>query len=167
MRIDMSRAKWVLLVLGALGAIGVAGVHGTAQDKAADNMQLVLEKLRADKKLLVAENMQLTEAEAKGFWPLYGRYQDELFLLRARTARLIADYADAYGQMTNDKAKRLLDEFMTIEALGLKLRQTYLPKFRAVLPDVKVVRYYQIENKIHAALLYELGAKIPLAKLAK
>ena len=69
--------------------------------------------------------------------------------------------------MTNDKAKKLLDELMRIEALGLKLRQAYLPKFRSVLPEIKVVRYYQIENKIHAALLYELGAKIPLAKLAK
>ena len=53
---------------------------------------------------------------------------------------------------------------MTIETLGLKLRQTYLPKFRKVLPDVKVVRYYQIENKIHAALMYEFAAKIPLIK---
>jgi hypothetical protein len=35
------------------------------------------------------------------------------------------------------------------------------------LPEVKVVRYYQIENKIRAALMYELGAKIPLAKAAQ
>ena len=40
-------------------------------------------------------------------------------------------------------------------------------RVRAVLPEVKVVRYYQIENKIHAALAYELGAKIPLMKAAK
>ena len=93
--------------------------------------------------------------------------QDELFLLRSRTAKLIKDYAEAYEQMSNDTAKKLLDEYMTIEALGLKLRQAYLPKFRAVLPEVKVVRYYQIENKIHAALAYEIGAKIPLVKAAK
>jgi hypothetical protein len=36
-----------------------------------------------------------------------------------------------------------------------------------VLPEVKVARYYQIENKIHAALTYGIGAKIPLAKAAK
>jgi hypothetical protein len=136
----------------------------SAQDKPADNMQIVLEKIRADKKLFVAENMQLTEAEAQAFWPVYERYQDELFLLRARTVKLINDYAEAYEKMTNDTAKRLLDEYMTIETLGLKLRQAYLPKFREVLPEVKVVRYYQIENKIHAVLMYELGANIPLMK---
>lgn len=41
-----------------------------AQDKLSDNMQFVLEKIRADKRLFVTENMQLTEAEAKGFWPI-------------------------------------------------------------------------------------------------
>jgi len=163
----MSRVNRVLVVLGIFGAIVVAGVPVVAQEKPADNMEIVLEKIRADKKLLVAENLQLTETEAKGFWPVYGRYQDELFLLRARVVKLVKDYAEAYDQMTNDTAKKLLDEYMTIEALGLKLRQAYLPKFRAVLPEVKVVRYYQMENKIHAALAYEIGAKIPLMKAAK
>jgi len=163
----MTRANKLLMVLGILGAIMVAGGPGIAQEKPADNMEIVLEKIRADKKLLVAENLQLTEAEAKGFWPVYSRYQDELFLLRARTAKLITDYAAAYDQMGNDAAKKLLDEYMTIEALGLKLRQAYLPKFRAVLPEVKVARYYQIENKIYAALVYQIAAKIPLVKGAK
>jgi DNA-directed RNA polymerase subunit F len=139
----------------------------SAQEKPADNMQVVLEKIRADKKLLVAENMQFTEAEAKAFWPVYDQYQNELFLLRTRTAKLIKDYVDAYEKMNNDTAKKLLDELMSIEALGPKLRQTYLPKFRKVLPEVKVVRYYQIENKINAALMYELAANIPLMKAAQ
>jgi len=164
MRSEMIHANRVLMVLGILGAIMVAGVPGLAQEKPADNMQIVLEKISADKKLLVAENMQLTEAEAKAFWPIYSRYQDELFLLRVRTAKVITDYAGAYDQMNNDTAKKLLEEYMTIEALRLKLRQAYLPKFRSVLPEVKVVRYYQIENKIQAALAYEVAAKIPLAK---
>jgi hypothetical protein len=151
----------------ALAAMAVVAVPAFAQDKAADNMQIVLEKVRADKKLLVAENMQLTEAEGKAFWPVYEQYQNELFLLRVRTARLITDYANAQEKMTNESARTLLDEYMTIESLGLMLRQVYLPEFRKVLPEVKVARYYQIENKIQAALLYELARNIPLAKAAK
>jgi len=163
----MTAAKRMLVVLGMIGAMLTAGLPATAQEKPADTMQLVLEKIRADKKLLVAENMQLTETEAKAFWPVYGRYQDELFLLRARTAKMITDYAAAYDQMSSDTAKRLLDESLRIEALGLKLRQAYLPKFRSVLPEVKVVRYYQIENKIQAVLVYEVSANIPLMQPAK
>ncbi len=121
-------------------------------------------KRSGDKKLFVAEYMKLTEAEAKAFWPVYDGYQDELFLLRARTVKLIKDYTDSCEKMTNDTAKKIMDEYMTIETLGLKLRKAYLPKFRKVLPEVKVVRYHQIENKIQAALYYELAARIPLVQ---
>jgi len=157
----------VTLVLVGLVMVMVCFFTVAAQDKPADDMQIVREKVRADKKLLVAENMQLTEAEAKAFWPVYDQYQDELFLLRSRTVKLINDFAGAYEKMSNDTAKKLMDEYMTIESLGPKLRQTYLPKFRKVLPEAKVVRYYQIENKIQAALFYELAKSIPLAKTAK
>ncbi len=157
----------VTMVLAILG-VGVAMVvPALSEDKPADNMEIVHEKIRADKKLFVAENMQLTETEAKAFWPIYERYQDEQFLLRARTEKLIRDYAAAYEQMTNDTAMQLLDESLTIQSLDLKVRQAYLPEFRKVLPDVKVVRYYQMESKIQAVLIYELAAKIPLVKIGK
>jgi hypothetical protein len=152
----------IIAVVGLILAIGA--IPAVSQEKASDNMQIVIEKIHADKKLLVAENMQLTESEAKAFWPVYKQYQDELFLLRARTVNLIKAYSDAFEAMTNNRAKKLMDELMTIESLGPKLRQAYLPKFRKVLPEVKVVRYYQIENKIQAALMYELAANIPLIK---
>jgi len=154
----MKRALVSLLVTLML----VWPLAASAQDEPADNMQLVVEKIRADKKLFIADNMQLTESEAKGFWPIYDGYQNELFLLRSRTLKMLDDYAAAYTQMSDGTAKRLLDEYMTIERLGLELRQTFLSKFRAVLSDVKVVRYYQIENKIDAALIYGLAGKIPL-----
>jgi hypothetical protein len=160
----MNGKSKVRLVLVGLVMVMVCVFTVAAQEKPADNMQILIEKVRADKKLLVSENMQLTEAEAKAFWPVYDQYQDELFLLRSRTVKLINDFADAYEKMTNETAKKLMDEYITIETLGPKLRQAYLPKFRKVLPEVKVVRYYQIENKINAVLMYELAKNIPLMK---
>jgi len=163
----MNLKSKVTIVLVGLVVVMAWVLPATAQDEPADNMEIVLEKIRADKKLFIAENMELTEAEANGFWPVYEQYQDELFLLRARVEELIKDYAEAYEKMTNDTARDLLDENMTIETLALKLRQAYLPKFREVLPEVKVVRYYQIEDKINAVLIYELARNIPLMKEVK
>jgi len=77
---------------------------------------------------------------------------------------LINDYAKAFKGMSDKEAKVLLDEFMTIESLGLKLRKAYLPKFRQALSEKKAARYYQIENKIQAALYYELAKEIPLVQ---
>lgn len=150
------------MTLVLIGLIMVLPYWSFAGDTPTDNMHLVIEKIRADKKLFIAENMGLTDVEAKVFWPVYETYQDELFLLRARTMNLIDSYAGAYEKMTDSTAKELLDESLTIEALGLKLRQTYIPKFLEVIPAVKVVRYYQIENKINAVLMFELAAEIPL-----
>ena len=158
--IRKNKIFWVGFVVIMAWAVTV-----TAQDKPADNMQIVIDKVRADKKLLVAENMQLTETEAKDFWPVYEQYQHELFLIRVRTAKLIKDYNDAYGKMTDDVARELLDEYMRIEKLTLKLRKSYLRKFRKILPETKVTRYYQIENKIQVALMFELAASIPLMKI--
>ena len=135
-----------------------------AQDKPADNNQLVLAKVKADKKLLVAENMQLTESEAKAFWPVYESYQRDLGKINDRLVKLINDYAASYQTMTDAAATKLSDEAVAIEADRTKLAQSYLPKFRKVLPPAKVARYYQIENKIRAVVNYELAAGIPLVK---
>ena len=142
----------------------LAAAPALAQDKPADNMQVVREKIRADKKLVVAETMGMTESEAKAFWSVYEAYQKDLAELNDRTIKLIDDYADNYGAMSNEAAKKLMDEYMAIEAERLKIRQSYLPRFRQVLPEMKVLRYYQLENKIQAVVNYELAASIPLVR---
>lgn len=162
------RIATLQLFIALLTVIAFSGMCCAADkpaDKTADTMQILFEKIKADKKLLVSENMQLSEREAKAFWPVYGKYQDELFLIRTRMLDLIGEYADAYQAMTGTKAKKLLDESLAIESSYIKLRTTYLPKFRKVLPDEKVARYYQIENKINAVLMYDLAKRIPLVKL--
>lgn len=135
-----------------------------AQDKAADNMELVKQKIRTDKKLFVAENMQLTEAQGKAFWPVYESYQADNEKLIVRSVKLIENFAMNYETMSDDTAKKLIEEWFAIDADELKLRQSYLPKFRKVLPEVKVARYFQIENKIDAVNSYVMAAKIPLFK---
>ena len=135
-----------------------------AQDKPADTNQLVREKIKADKKLLVAEIMQFSEAEAKAFWPVYERYQKDLGKITERTKNLIDNYAKNYKTMTDATAKKLLNDMVVLENDRLKLRKAYLPKFRNVLSDKKVARYYQLENKIFAVVSYELAQVIPLVK---
>jgi len=137
-----------------------------AQQMTADTMEALKEKVQADKKLVVSANMGLTETEAKGFWPIYESYQKDLEGINQRTAKLIMSYADAYNSNTMDdaKAKTLLNEAMSIETAEVALKKSYIPKLEKVLPEVKVARYYQIENKIRALVKYELAGKIPLAK---
>ena len=137
-----------------------------AQEQAADNMAIVREKVRADKKLLVAANMTLSEQEAAAFWPVYEAYQKDIETLNNRTRDAIKAYAAAYNQgaVPDDVAKKLLGEALAIEGAELDMRKSYVPKFEKVLPSAKVARYYQIENKIRAAIKYELAEGIPLVQ---
>jgi hypothetical protein len=144
--------------------LGLLSLPVLAQDKPADTMQIVREKIQADKKLLVAANMGLTEKEGQAFWPVYESYQKDLGLLNGRMLVLIQDFANTYQAMTDDAAKKLVGDYLAIEGDRVKLKQSYLPKLRQALPEKKVARYLQIENKIEAVIRYELAEKIPLVK---
>lgn len=137
-----------------------------AQDKPADNMQILREKIKADKKLVVATNMELTESEAKGFWPIYEQYQKDLQKINQRIVSLIDSYADDFKskKLTDDKAKKLIDEAMAIEQAEVNLKSTYAPKLSKALPIMKVARYLQIENKIRTVVKYDLAQGVPLAR---
>jgi len=137
-------------------------VSPMAQEKPADNMQLVREKIKTDKKLFIAENMNLMESEAKVFWPVYENYQKELGKLVDKTVKLIDNYAANYQTMTEEAAKGLIDGYLAIETERVTFMKSFLPKFRKVLPEKKVARYYQLENKINAVVKYELAKLIPL-----
>ena len=149
-----------LLVLFAVLTVFI--VSPMAQEKPADNMQLVREKIQTDKKLFIAQNMNLTESEAKLFWPVYEDYQKELGKLLDKTAKLIDNYAANYQTMTEEAAKGLIDGYLAIETERVTFMKSFLPKFRKVLPEKKVARYYQLENKINAVVKYELAKLIPL-----
>ena len=128
------------------------------------NMEILKEKLKADKKLLIAGNMELTDGEAKQFWPLYDSYQKELEGINKKLGQTVQDYADAFnkGNIPNDTAKKLLGEALSVEEQEVKLKRSYADKFEKVLPATKVARYIQMETKIRSLIKFELAQQIPL-----
>ena len=135
-----------------------------ASASADTNMAILREKVKAAKKLLVAGNMDLTDAEAKQFWPMYDSYQQELQQINDRLGRTIMEYADALnkGPIPNETAEKLMSDALDVEEAEVKLKQSYAGKLEQVLPATKVARYIQIENKIRAAVRSELAQRIPL-----
>jgi len=128
-----------------------------------DNRELAREAIHANKKLVVAANMNLNANEKEGFWAVYEDYQKDLGKLYERSADLIEDFAINFETLSDKKASELMESYLKIEKDSIKLKRSYLGKFKKVLPAQKVLRYYQIENKIEAIINYELVDKIPLA----
>jgi len=167
MRTRTVKALWALFIVTAwMAAVMAFPTLALTQGTSAENMQILREKIKADKKLLVATNMDLTESEAKGFWPVYEEYQKDLTAINQRMGKLIESYAVDYraNTLTDDKAKLLIDELVAIEQAEAGLKASYVPKLSQVLPQKKVARYLQIENKIRAVVKYELAGAVPLAQ---
>ena len=158
----MNFLRYGMLALALIVAVpAVAQTQSTSTD-----MQILADKVKADKKALVAQNMELTEAEAKSFWPIYDAYQQDLQKINDRMSLTILEYADVSSKGTVDDAtaKKLLGEVLAIQESELQLLQTYIPKLEKVLPEVKVARYIQIESKIRALVRYTLASNIPLTE---
>ena len=161
------KALWALLSVTALMVVIAAfPVPALSQDKPTDNMQILRDKVKADKKLLIATNMELTESEAKGFWPIYEGYQKKLTAINQRIGKLIESYAADYraNTLTDEKAKKLTTELVAIGKAEAELQAASVPKLSEVLPPKKVARYLQIESKIRAAVKYELAKAVPLVQ---
>jgi hypothetical protein len=151
-----------LVVAIAVVLMGIISAPVVAQDN--DNMEILREKLRADKKLLVAQNMQLSDAEGKTFWPVYDAYQEEKSKLADRRRQVIQDYAANFQALSDAIAKDLVDRSLAIKQDDVKLMAAYLPQFRKAVGEKKAARFYQIESKIEAIVNFELAANIPLAQ---
>ena len=135
-------------------------------DKPASNLEIIHEKLKADKKLIVSKYMELTESEAKTFWPVYEEYQKDLQKIHERLGNLLQSYAADHrgNSLTDEKAKKLLDEWIALEQDDAKQRKLYVPKLLKALPAKKAARYLQIENEYRILLRYDLAATVPLVQ---
>jgi hypothetical protein len=149
-----------------VSALGAAPLYAQAGAASTSDMEILRDKVKADKKLVVAQNMTLTDAEAKLFWPIYDAYQADLAVINQRIAKLVTDYAAAYnaGPVSDVTAKTLMDEGLAIEQAEVQLRQSYVPKLGKALPAGKTARYLQIESKIRAVIRYDLATNIPLVE---
>src|SRR5215203_6410417 len=111
----------VTMVIG-LTALALAQTPGTS------NMDILRQKIKADKKLVIAENLKLTDTEGAKFWPVYDAYQKDLQGINQRLAAVVNAYADAYnkGPVSDAAAKTLIEEAVAADDAEAKLKSSSL-----------------------------------------
>ncbi len=145
------------LVICTLGLSGPAFAQ-TSQK------QLDIAAARAQRKATVGANMNLTSDEAAKFWPVYDAYEKAMDSVEDRHVRELKEFAAKYNNLTDEDAKRKLDEVIAIQQARLDVQKEYIPQFRAVISQVKVTRFYQIDNKIQALIQCDIAQLVPLAQ---
>jgi Spy/CpxP family protein refolding chaperone len=137
-----------------------------AQGKPADatDMQALRTAVRADKKALVASTLQLTDAEAKKFWPIYDAYQRSLDAANRRVALVVEDLVELNRPLSDAYARNLAAEMVAADEAEIKARRTLHNRVMRALPPKKAARYMQLESKIRAFQDYDIATAIPLVK---
>lgn len=120
--------------------------------------------IEAKKKLQIAKNMQFTKQEDKAFWTLYSDYEKDLDGVYRDKFDLVQEFknANASRSVTDQQANKFVTQFFEIETRKISIKQSYVEKFKAILPGKKVARFYQIDNKLDAIINHELAIKINL-----
>ena len=155
------RAFAVVLLLAAVSAPASAQDGADVGAKIRETQALVAKEFRQ----ILREEMILTDEESQQFWPLYERYSAEKRVLNEPYLAALIEYVDRYynGDLDDEHAVRLMNTYFEVEDARLKKRRDYVKKFGKVMSDVKVMRFFQLENKVQAEVNAALAVIIPLA----
>jgi len=167
----LNRQKWIHSLLFMLMVMCVAHGQNLQVNPPADlssrnreAIEVTRDKVRTDRKDLVAKSMKLTDDEAQVFWPIYDQYADELSKLSDRTVTLVTQFADNYKDLADREAVRMTTESLSIEQQKLSIRQRYARKLATVLPGKKVARFFQLERRLDAVTILNVTQAISLVE---
>ena len=129
-----------------------------------EEIKLQLQNLRSQKKQIVSANMQLTEAEALKFWPVYDEYTAETIKNNDIRAALIKEYSGNYDTLTDAQAQSLLKRWLQADDAEVQLRLKYIPIFSKVLSTKKTARFIQIDRHLGMLIDVQVMSAIPLVQ---
>jgi len=110
----------------------------------------------------IAFNMSFTQKEKEKFWPVYREFRAAMGKVGDKRVAVIVEYAEHINSMSQARAKQLLDRSFAVEKETIKVREKYVRKFRKFLPETKVVRLMQVENRMDSQIDLKLAEGIPL-----
>ena len=136
--------------------------QATAPTISDQDIQLLRQDVRDQKKQIVAANMSLTPAEAEKFWPVYEQYTAETSKLGNQRYDLIKEYAQAYPNLSNTQANGLMRQLIASDESAAQLRQKYVPIFEKVISPTKTALFFQIDRRLAMMVDLQLASQIPL-----
>jgi hypothetical protein len=139
-------------------------VMGSRAADAQDDLQAVSEAIRNQKRIYIEKVMELTPQEKGAFWRLYAEYDSGLAQIAEKRITLATDFIASQGTLSDAKALDMLNQKLRIDGDELIFKQSYVSKFKQVLPGRKVVRFYQTENRFDTAATAELYRNIPVIR---
>ena len=166
----MRNKMMVALVLGCMCFLKLPAAHAQAaaskdsQTVSEQDVKLLRQDLRSQKKQLIAANLTLTDAESTKFWPVYDQFSAEMTTLGDQKLALIKEYAKNFGSLTDAQAQSLLNRSLALDEAATPLRIKYVPIINKVLPGTKTATFFQMERRISTLIDLQVASQIPLVQ---
>jgi hypothetical protein len=166
----MKKRFMLSLVLAGASLLAVSNSQAqtaTGQDTQVvsdQDIQLLRQDLRSNKKQLIAANLKLTDTEATKFWPIYDQYAAELTKINDDKYALIKEYSNNYGSLTDPQAISLITRSLTVDKAVAELRLKYVPIINKVLPGTKTATFFQIDRRLTSLIDIQLASALPLVQ---
>ena len=129
-----------------------------------DDIALLRADLQADKTDIIGHTMQLTDAQAKVFWPLYREYANEQQKIGDQRVSLIKDYAKNYDTINDVKADEFMQRATKFDQDNYALRTRFYPQFKKAIGAKQAVKFFQIDNRLNLLLNVQLASLIPIVR---
>ena len=110
---------------------------------AQENKPPVRERLESLKVGFLTERLNLSAEEAKVFWPVYNKYQDELEQLRKSRRENLMNAKLNFDEMSDSEVEKTIDNELMYRQGELDVLKKYNPQFKKVLPVKKVAKLYK------------------------
>jgi hypothetical protein len=143
---------------------GASPPQGSDQDDLTSDLALTRASIQLRRQAIVTSVMDLTPTESQAFWPLYREYRIEMAKVGDRVQRLLVDYSGQYDTLTDEQAKKIMKEWISIENAKMSVKSKYVSRFQKILPARKVMRFFQADNKLDAVVNAQLASVVPLAR---
>lgn len=138
-----------------------AAVYDDTQWSPDQDIELLKSNLRTQKKLIVAANMDLSDAEAEKFWPVYNRYAADFAKIYDTKIALFEEYLNNGDSMSGEQVESYIRRRAAVEEDTMQLRLKYLPEFRKVLTGRETALFYQIDWRLDLLINLQL-ARAPM-----
>jgi hypothetical protein len=126
------------------------------------DVDLLRKDVRSQKKQIIAANLQLTDAEAEKFWPIYDQYTAELVRINDAKYGAIKQYAQNYDTLSDDQATALTKQIIAVDEQVAQLRQRYIPIVGKVLSGRKTALFFQLDRRLVMLIDIQLATQLPM-----
>ncbi len=153
------------ILVGLVAVVPVILLGSAAPSRAqstADEIELVRSIVQTGRKVVVAKNMQLTDAESEAFWPVYNEFETAIRAVNDKRVKILSELARDFDTLSDEQAVDLLQQSFKFQQERVKVRKSFIRKFKKVLSGKRLTRFYQIDGKIDTMIDFDIARTVPL-----